>query len=82
MAGKRKIETGRTGARTASRRGQIARLTVMDCDTGGTEVVLETGALIEAPNWTPDGRFLIVNEGGSWAPDSRRFAYVAYPIVD
>ena len=64
MAGKRKIETGRTGARTALQPGQIARLTVMDCDTGGTEVVLETSVLIEAPNWTPDGRFLIVNEGG------------------
>jgi Tol biopolymer transport system component len=32
--------------------------------SGKTEVVLETDRLIEAPNWSPDGRFLVVNGDG------------------
>lgn len=46
------------------RAGQVSQLTVIDRD-GGNVVVLETGDLIEAPNWTPDGRWLIYNSGGA-----------------
>ena len=51
--------------------------------------------LLEAPNWAPDGKRLLLNGDGllwrltlepevnvnGWSPDGRRFAYVAYPIT-
>lgn len=39
-------------------------LQVMDRTTGQTTVVAEFPYLIEAPNWTHDGRWLIYNSGG------------------
>ena len=33
--------------------------------TAGARVVLQTDRLIEAPNWSPDGAELLVNEGGA-----------------
>lgn len=35
-----------------------------DIETGQSEVVVETNLHAEAPNWTPDGKALIVNVGG------------------
>lgn len=32
--------------------------------TGASQCILSTDQHIEAPNWTPDGKFLIVNSGG------------------
>ncbi|MFS4504805.1 TolB family protein [Clavibacter sp. Sh2141] len=57
------------------RDGQLARLLVVDVETGAERMVAESAVLhIEAPNWTPDGRWLVVNaEGGLWrlpAPDA------------
>ena len=50
------------------RDGQLARLLVVDVETGAERMVAESAVLhIEAPNWTPDGRWLVVNaEGGLW----------------
>lgn len=39
-------------------------LEIHDLATGETGVVLRTDRLIEAPNWSPDGRFLVVNGDG------------------
>ncbi len=39
-------------------------LEIHDLASGETETVLQTDRLIEAPNWSPDGTFLIVNGDG------------------
>jgi TolB protein len=45
--------------------GQRSRLLVVDPATGDAEVVLESARLlVEAPNWSPDGRWLVVNGDG------------------
>ncbi|MEO5805177.1 biopolymer transporter Tol [Devosia sp.] len=44
--------------------GQRAELTIIDTVTAGTKIVLTADEVIEAPNWTPDGRFLVFNAGG------------------
>jgi len=44
--------------------GQASELTVIDRDGSNRRVVLSVDEVIEAPNWTPDGRWLIFNAGG------------------
>jgi TolB protein len=44
--------------------GQVSQLTVIDADGGNRKVLFEADEIIEAPNWTPDGQWLIVNAGG------------------
>lgn len=44
--------------------GQVSELVVASHDGETLEVIYETGELIEAPNWTPDGRWLIYNADG------------------
>ncbi len=44
--------------------GQICELVVIDRDGVSPQVIYDTGELIEAPNWTPDGRWLIYNADG------------------
>lgn len=47
------------------REGQRAQLFTVNVDTGETSLVLESDSLLfEAPNWTPDGRWLVVNGDG------------------
>jgi Tol biopolymer transport system component len=46
------------------RPGQRAELRTIDIDGGNENVVLITDQVIEAPNWTPDGQWLIFNAGG------------------
>jgi Tol biopolymer transport system component len=47
------------------RPGQRAQLFVVDADSGETTLIAESSDLLfEAPNWTPDGRHLIVNGDG------------------
>ncbi|BDZ51697.1 hypothetical protein GCM10025867_39380 [Frondihabitans sucicola] len=44
---------------------QSSRILLVDASTGSTEVVFESATvLVEAPNWTPDGRELVVNADG------------------
>jgi len=43
--------------------GQRSELTIVDLD-GRTEVILTTGEVIEAPNWSADGHWLVFNAGG------------------
>lgn len=45
--------------------GQVARLLAIDVVTGARRIVAESRELVlEAPNWSPDGSFLVVNAGG------------------
>lgn len=45
--------------------GQSSRILVVDAVSGETEVVFESDALlVEAPNWSADGRDLVVNADG------------------
>lgn len=37
---------------------------VFDVATGEARVVWQTERLVEAPNWSPDGKFLIINGDG------------------
>jgi Tol biopolymer transport system component len=39
-------------------------LTVMDADGKNEHVILETDRHFEAPNWSPDGTYLLLNAGG------------------
>ena len=41
-----------------------ASLEILDVTTGKRTVVKEFPYLIEAPNWTPDGKWLVYNSGG------------------
>ena len=41
-----------------------SELAIIDLTTGTAQSVLHTERLIEAPNWTPDGKTLIVNGDG------------------
>lgn len=44
--------------------GQVAQLRTIAIDGSDSSLVLETQELIEAPNWTPDGNWLVCNTGG------------------
>ena len=48
----------------AQDRDVISVLEIMDITTGERSVVKEFPYLIEAPNWTPDGKWLVYNKGG------------------
>lgn len=41
-----------------------SRLEILDIDSGERTVVYRTNDHIEAPNWSPDGSYLIYNSGG------------------
>jgi Tol biopolymer transport system component len=43
---------------------QRSQLTTIGIDGTDPLILFETEELIEAPNWTPDGRFLVFNAGG------------------
>jgi TolB protein len=53
---------------------QLSELVVIDADGGNRQVIYEVAELIEAPNWTPDGKWLIFNADGRLfriSPDGR-----------
>lgn len=41
-----------------------ARLEVYDFRTGFRKIIVESDLPVEAPNWSPDGKYFIVNAGG------------------
>ncbi len=60
-------QPGRTGTPTWRQLlpGQRARLMVFDVETRSSTYIFETGdSVIEAPNWTPDGKWLVINCNG------------------
>jgi Tol biopolymer transport system component len=44
--------------------GQVSELTVINADGTGRQVIFEACELFEAPNWTPDGKWLVFNADG------------------
>lgn len=44
--------------------GQRAELTIINLDGSGRMAIFVADEIIEAPNWTPDGRELVFNAGG------------------
>ncbi|MCJ1688349.1 biopolymer transporter Tol [Rathayibacter sp. VKM Ac-2927] len=58
------LATGRYAGRTDLQTGQVSQLIIADLENGAEEVVLEIDRMIESPNWTPDGRWLVVNGQG------------------
>ncbi|WP_237153492.1 TolB family protein [Oryzibacter oryziterrae] len=58
------VETDFKARGRALSEGQVSQLTVIDTVSGEANVLLRTPSVIEAPNWTPDGRHLIFNAGG------------------
>ena len=42
----------------------VSYLEVYDLETRTHQIVKEFPFLIEAPNWTPDGKWLVVNKDG------------------
>ena len=43
---------------------EISYLQIYDIETGQTQVIKEFPFTVEAPNWSPDGRWLLVNKDG------------------
>ena len=41
-----------------------SRLEILDVTSGHRQIIYETDEVFEAPNWTPDGQFLIFNKDG------------------
>jgi Tol biopolymer transport system component len=51
--------------------GQRAELSIFDIGTGASSVIFTADEVIEAPNWTPDGKHLFFNAGGQiWRIDT------------
>jgi TolB protein len=42
-----------------------SKISIYDLETKSIRVVLTADALWEAPNWSPDGKYLLVNSGGA-----------------
>ena len=54
-----------TGSAYAQNKGQVKSiLEIFDIQTGRRTIVKEFGNTIEAPNWSPDGKWLLYNQGG------------------
>jgi TolB protein len=58
------LKTNRSPGRKSLQPGQLSQLVISDLETGTERVVFEIDTLIESPNWTPDGRWFIVNGAG------------------
>ncbi|MEH7828151.1 TolB family protein [Gemmobacter denitrificans] len=57
------------------------RTSLETCDplTGQTQVILRSERLIEAPNWHPDGWFLVNGDGRLWRADAAGLSPIATP---
>lgn len=53
-----------TSARAQHPNPTVSYLEIFDTESGTHRVVKEFPFVIEAPNWTPDGKWLVVNSGG------------------
>ncbi len=59
-----RIEIPEPAAASQEQASSGSRLEILDIETGLRKIVLETDRIIEAPNWTSDGRALIYNSMG------------------
>ena len=56
-------------------------LEIYDLQSRTHQVICEFPFLIEAPNWSPDGKWLLVNKEGQLyriAPDGKNVVYISY----
>ena len=62
-----KLTKSGVGAAAGAKSGpkRIAQLTTIGIDGSDRRVVYETPNSLEAPNWSPDGKWLVCNGGGS-----------------
>jgi TolB protein len=58
------LEHGRSPGRDDLQPGQVSRLVVVDTETLAVTLVHESADLVQSPNWTPDGAYLVVNSLG------------------
>ena len=42
----------------------MSRLVIVDADSGELTLIHESAELVQSPNWTPDGRYIVVNSLG------------------
>jgi Tol biopolymer transport system component len=63
----RGLVTARSPAREDMQPNQVSQLIVADIQDDEATVLLESNKLVQSPNWTPDGKWLVVNsEGKLW----------------
>lgn len=58
------VSTGSTMAQLTPPKPVVSRLEIYDLGTGNRRVVRQDSVRFEAPNWTRDGKFLLINERG------------------
>ena len=58
------LQYERGPGRRRPQEGQISQLIVVDIESGAATPILDSDLLIESPNWTPDGQWIVVNGGG------------------
>jgi TolB protein len=70
---------GLTGAHAQAPGRVESSLVILDVATGRQRVVLQEARHFEAPNWSRDGRFLLINAGGQLekvSPRGRKLGFV------
>ena len=58
------VSTGSTMAQSTPPKPVVSRLEIYDLATGNRRVVRQDSVRFEAPNWTRDGKSLVINEKG------------------
>ena len=63
----RGLQTARSPGRMDMQPHQVSQLIVADIEAHTETLVYQSDRLVQSPNWTPDGRLLVVNsEGKLW----------------
>lgn len=58
------LQLGRSPGRADLQPGQVSKVQIIGRNGRGARTIITKNVLIESPNWTPDGQWLIVNSGG------------------
>lgn len=58
------LERGRSAGRQSLQVGQYSRLVTIEVETRSVTEVLRSDDLLESPNWSPDGEFMVINSKG------------------
>ena len=58
------LERGRSAGRQSLQVGQYSRLVTIEVKTSIVTEILRCDELIESPNWSPDGEFVVINSKG------------------
>ncbi|TDL33950.1 TolB family protein [Arthrobacter nitrophenolicus] len=60
----RGLQTSRYPGRNDIQPNQVSQLIIADVEEGTETLVYQSERLVESPNWTPDGQWLVVNSQG------------------